>query len=269
MPVLRALMRDSFLASRVSFRSRVSSFLVCPNRFAPILYLVITGGCESMSSKDSDAGNSADKIKNIADNFGTFMASLDGGIREKEVPSKEDLKEANTSNKDISGQKKDGGIGSFASLLKNPNIPVATKAVCLSVMQNNESVQGSNVAISLAAVEEISNHFENTLYGYFIGKRLAFPLVENYVNNAWAKFGLKRLMIKKGFFFFQFETREGMERVLENGPWLILLAPIILNIWMPNTRLTKDTITSAPIWVKIHNVPIVAYSEFDLSLITS
>ncbi|GKD63002.1 zinc knuckle CX2CX4HX4C containing protein, partial [Tanacetum coccineum] len=83
-------------------------------------------------------------------------------------------------------------------------------------MQNNESVQGSNVAIPLVVVEEITNRFEHTRYGCFIGKRLAFSLVENYVNNAWAEFGLKRLMIKKEYFFFQFETREGMERVLEN-----------------------------------------------------
>ncbi|GKB64525.1 retrovirus-related pol polyprotein from transposon TNT 1-94 [Tanacetum coccineum] len=61
----------------------------------------------------------------------------------------------------------------------------------------------------------------------------------------------------------------GMERVLENGPWLIRLVPLILNIWTPNTILKKDTITSAPIWVKLHHVPIVAFSEIGLSLITS
>ncbi|GJX36124.1 zinc knuckle CX2CX4HX4C containing protein [Tanacetum coccineum] len=76
---------------------------------------------------------------------------------------------------------------------------------------------GANVVIPLAVVEEVSQRFENTLYGYFLGKRLAFPLVETYVKNAWAKFGLERTMLTNGFFFFQFATWEGMERVLENG----------------------------------------------------
>ncbi|GJV69184.1 zinc knuckle CX2CX4HX4C containing protein [Tanacetum coccineum] len=67
----------------------------------------------------------------------------------------------------------------------------------------------------------------------------------------------------------ELSSRDGMEKVLENGPWLIRLVPIFLNIWTPNTRLTKDTITSAPIWVKMHNVPIVTYSEIRLCLITS
>nr|GEY95222.1 hypothetical protein [Tanacetum cinerariifolium] len=34
--------------------------------------------------------------------------------------------------------------------------------------------------------KEVSSRFANTLYGYFIGKRLAFPLVENYVKNTKA-----------------------------------------------------------------------------------
>ncbi|GJX82851.1 zinc knuckle CX2CX4HX4C containing protein [Tanacetum coccineum] len=154
---------------------------------------------------------------------------------------------------------------SFASIFKTQFV---SKAVRLTTM-TSEFVQGANVAIPLAAVEEVSQRFENTLYGYFIGKRLAFPLVETYVKNAWAKFGLERTMLTNGFFFFQFATREGMERVLKNGSWLIRLVPIFLNIWTPNTVLKKDTITSAPIRVKLHHVLIVAFSEIGLSLITS
>ncbi|GJV09457.1 zinc knuckle CX2CX4HX4C containing protein [Tanacetum coccineum] len=62
---------------------------------------------------------------------------------------------------------------------------------------------------------------------------------------------------------------DGMEMVLENGPWLIRLVPLILNVWTPNSKLKKDDITYVPIWVKMHNIPIVAYSEIGLSLITS
>nr|GEX80229.1 hypothetical protein [Tanacetum cinerariifolium] len=94
---------------------------------------------------------------------------------------------------------------SFAAIFK---APTAAKVVRLTKMKNNEAVQGANVAIPLHAVEEIRNRFQNTLYGYFIGKRLAFPLVENYVKNAWAKFGLERSMLVNGFFFFQFATKE-------------------------------------------------------------
>nr|GEW65389.1 reverse transcriptase domain-containing protein [Tanacetum cinerariifolium] len=108
------------------------------------------------------------------------------------------------------------------------------------------------------AVDEVSNQFVNTLYGYFIGKRLTFPIGENYVKNTWAKYVLERVILNNGFFFFQFSTREGMEQVLENGPWLIHLVPIILNTY---STLKKDEIIAAHVWVKLHNIPIIAYSE--------
>nr|GEX73429.1 hypothetical protein [Tanacetum cinerariifolium] len=107
--------------------------------------------------------------------------------------------------------------GSYASLLqKHPN----KKLVRISELRSDEIMEGAAVAIPLSAVEEVSARFENTLYGYFIGNRLAFPLVENYTKNTWASSALRKEEIKK-----------------------------------------------APVWVKMHHVPIAAYSEVGLSLI--
>nr|GEX90103.1 zinc knuckle CX2CX4HX4C [Tanacetum cinerariifolium] len=81
---------------------------------------------------------------------------------------------------------------------------------------------GVNISISRKVVEKVSIHFKHTLYGYFIGKRMAFSVVEYYVRNNWAKHGLKRIMMNsKGLFFFKFDSRAGLEAVLEGGPWLI------------------------------------------------
>ncbi|GKA91797.1 auxin efflux carrier, partial [Tanacetum coccineum] len=47
---------------------------------------------------------------------------------------------------------------------------------------------------------------------------------------------------------------------------------LLLTLWMllkRNSELKKDAIKSAPLWVKLHHVPIVAYSEIGLSLITT
>nr|GEX32618.1 hypothetical protein [Tanacetum cinerariifolium] len=59
----------------------------------------------------------------------------------------------------------------------------------------------ADVTIHMAAVKEVSNQFANTLYGNFIGNRLAFPIVETYFKNAWAKFGFKRIIMRNGFLF--------------------------------------------------------------------
>ncbi|GKE50324.1 zinc knuckle CX2CX4HX4C containing protein [Tanacetum coccineum] len=114
---------------------------------------------------------------------------------------------------------------------------------------------GVNISIPCKVVEKVSACLEHTLYGYFIGKRLAFPVVEYYARNNWGKHGLKRFMMNtKGFFFFKFESKVGLEAVLESGPWMIRNTPIILKKWLMSTSLLKKELTRIPIWVKLHDV---------------
>ncbi|GJW37647.1 retrovirus-related pol polyprotein from transposon TNT 1-94 [Tanacetum coccineum] len=130
--------------------------------------------------------------------------------------------------------------------------------------------EGANVSIPRKVVETVSTRFANTLYGYFIGKCIAIPVVEYYVRNNWGKYGLTRIMMhSKGFFFFQFKTLKGLEDVLKNGPWMICNSPIILKKWSLNTRLCKKVLIRILVWVRIHDVPIHVFSKDGLSIIAS
>ncbi|GKG61956.1 hypothetical protein Tco_0623673, partial [Tanacetum coccineum] len=44
----------------------------------------------------------------------------------------------------------------------------------VSELRYDERVEGAAVVISMEVVKEVSSAFDNTLYGYFIRKRLAF-----------------------------------------------------------------------------------------------
>ncbi|XP_071688081.1 uncharacterized protein [Rutidosis leptorrhynchoides] len=117
---------------------------------------------------------------------------------------------------------------------------------------------------------EAMNRYNNTLYGYFLGKRVAFLVVQNYVMNVWRKYGIEKTMMNaNGFFFFKFSTEKGMMDVLEIGPWIIRTIPILLNKWSPYVSLTKEDIPKVPVWVKMHDVPMVGFNEDGLSLIAS
>ncbi|GKB72464.1 zinc knuckle CX2CX4HX4C containing protein, partial [Tanacetum coccineum] len=125
-------------------------------------------------------------------------------------------------------------------------------------------------AVAGKVVETVSTQFANTLYGYFIIKRIAFPVMEYYVRNNWGKYGLTRIMMNsKGFFFFQFKTLKGLEDVLDNRPWMIRNNPVIIKKWSMNTSLCKEELTRILVWVKIHDVPIQVFSEDGLSIIAS
>ncbi|GJZ88375.1 zinc knuckle CX2CX4HX4C containing protein [Tanacetum coccineum] len=98
------------------------------------------------------------------------------------------------------------------------------------------------------------------------------PIVQSIdINkNNWAKHGQKRIMMNsKGFFFFKFDSRAGLEAVLEGDPWLICKSLIILKKWSMDTRLLKEELTRIPIWVKLHDVPIQVFEEDGISQIAT
>nr|GFC94494.1 hypothetical protein [Tanacetum cinerariifolium] len=67
------------------------------------------------------------------------------------------------------------------------------RVVKISELRNSDKVDGAAVAIPIEAVEEVSSRFANTLYGYFIGKRLAFP---NMCLSSWGRNTYARAMIE-------------------------------------------------------------------------
>ncbi|GJU58641.1 pyruvate, phosphate dikinase, chloroplastic [Tanacetum coccineum] len=130
---------------------------------------------------------------------------------------------------------------------------------------------GIDVVVPVESIRATSERFVNTAYGYFLGKRVAYPVVANYVRNTWGKYGLVRSMFSSstGLFSFQFSSMEGLNAMLENGPWFIRNNPLILKKWHPNVNLLKEDVGTVPVWVKLHGVPVTAFSEDGLSAIAT
>ncbi|GKF72432.1 hypothetical protein Tco_0208546, partial [Tanacetum coccineum] len=72
------------------------------------------------------------------------------------------------------------------------------------------------------SIRAISERFVNTAYGFFLGKRVAYPVVANYVRNTWVE---------------------------------------------SECDLLKEDVQNVLVWVKLHGVPITAFSEDGLSAI--
>ncbi|GJV58646.1 hypothetical protein Tco_1464746 [Tanacetum coccineum] len=215
--------------------------------------------------------------KSLVDDFDTFITKLNSGDH------------ATNSHADQSklAQTPDGWedpriqpMGEPATKVANSDIPKSfvnavsaerkTPKINFRMLFNDEHVENSDFVLPVANVERAKNRFANSLVGFFIGKRMAFQLVQNYVSNTWSKFGFQKVMKDDDdVFYFKFSSVTGLEQVLEQGPWMIRNQQLILTKWAPNLELSKDKVTKVPIWVKIHKVPIVAYSEDGLSLIAS
>lgn len=103
-----------------------------------------------------------------------------------------------------------------------------------------------------------------------MGKKLAFPTVNHFCFKMWKIFGLKDIMVNdEGFFFFKFDSKEGMMNVIEGGPWLINNVPLFIQRWRPGLVLCKPQINSVPVWVKVFNVPLQYWNSKGVTLIAN
>ncbi|GJW42719.1 copia protein [Tanacetum coccineum] len=89
--------------------------------------------------------------------------------------------------------------------------------------------------------------------------------------NTWGKYGLILSMfnLSTGLFSFQFSSMDGLDVMLENGPWFIRNNPLILKKWHSDENLLKEDVSTVPIWVKLHGVPVTAFSKDGLSAIAT
>ncbi|GJX65863.1 hypothetical protein Tco_0300206, partial [Tanacetum coccineum] len=70
-------------------------------------------------------------------------------------------------------------------------------------------------------IRAINERFANKSYGFLLGKKVAYHVAANDVRNTCGKYGLVRSMFSSstGLFSFQFISMDGLDAMLENGPW--------------------------------------------------
>lgn len=108
------------------------------------------------------------------------------------------------------------------------------------------------------------------LVGYFIGRKLPFPMVDSIARRLWAKDGLlETISGEHGFFFFRFANEDARRRILDVGNWIFGGQPIFLRQWVPTTTLSRESHASLPLWVKFFNVPLALWCNDGLSKIAS
>ncbi|GJZ72883.1 beta-caryophyllene synthase, partial [Tanacetum coccineum] len=156
------------------------------------------------------------------------------------------------------------GKSSYANITGKPSAKKVNVRTLFTPRGN-----GIDVVVPVDSIRAVSARFANTAYGFFLGKKMAYPVVANYVRNTWGKYGLVRSMFSSstGLFSFQFSSMDGLDAMLENGSWFIRNNPLILKKWHPDANLLKDDVSTVSVWVKLHGVPVTAFSEDGLSSI--
>ncbi|GKC20723.1 putative reverse transcriptase domain-containing protein [Tanacetum coccineum] len=62
---------------------------------------------------------------------------------------------------------------------------------------------------------------------------------------------------------------DGLDVMLENDLWFIRNNPLIMKKWNPDVNLLKEDVGNIPVWVKLHGVLVMTFSEDSLSAIAT
>nr|GEX12700.1 hypothetical protein [Tanacetum cinerariifolium] len=165
----------------------------------------------------------------------------------------------------------EGGRGVKEKSLNASIIEVGKDGVVPSVSGDSGNV--AKEVVSLFGVDETGNGNTKFFDGYnWLGIEPTTTYTGDFFGwNTWGIYGLVRFMFSSstGLFSFQFSSMDGLDAMLENGPWFIWNNPVILKKWHPDEYLLKEDVSTVLVWVKLHGVPVTACSEDGLSAIAT
>jgi hypothetical protein len=120
------------------------------------------------------------------------------------------------------------------------------------------------------AIEEGILKWSPSLVGQFLDKPLPFYIVKRAVDSIWAQYGkIEVFLLENGLYLFRFENEQTRDEVMEAKIWHMANKPLILRKWTPGMQLLKLSLSSIPVWIKIHNLPVEFWNSICLSYVAS
>ncbi|GJY17725.1 G-type lectin S-receptor-like serine/threonine-protein kinase [Tanacetum coccineum] len=119
-------------------------------------------------------------------------------------------------------------------------------------------------------VTEGSKKWELSACGYFVGYRMSIQELRYHIYRMWSKFRLKHVLNNgNGVFVFKFDNKQGIQSVIESGPWIVNSKPMVVQKWDPSVNLDKKEPTTLPLWIKMMSPPLEAWSNKGMSALAS
>ncbi|XP_074290286.1 uncharacterized protein LOC141617016 [Silene latifolia] len=101
-------------------------------------------------------------------------------------------------------------------------------------------------------VQEEIDYWSLAIYGYVMGANPPWAAMEGYLRREWRDYEITKIaFLPNGLFVVRFATIEHHNLVLKKGMFLFDGKPVIIRPWEPNTKITKVSVKTVPIWIKL------------------
>ncbi|GJU33233.1 RNA-directed DNA polymerase, eukaryota, reverse transcriptase zinc-binding domain protein [Tanacetum coccineum] len=212
---------------------------------------------------NSQTGVNCDPVAESSDVNESFKESVGIGLDSKvNEEDKNEILQGDSS-------QEDGNAGIKASYANVASNNVLDNKLNLIPTEINE--EGIEVVIfDEEIVSEGSKKWELTVYGYFVGYKMSYQELKYNLFRMWGKFGLKSIISKGNrVFLFKFRSNEGIQSVIEMGPWMVNGKPMFVQKWDPSVSLDKAEPNKLPLWVRLRNLPLEAWTTKGISAVAS
>ncbi|GJW86809.1 RNA-directed DNA polymerase, eukaryota, reverse transcriptase zinc-binding domain protein, partial [Tanacetum coccineum] len=214
-------------------------------------------GGECNSSGKIDYGNNGmeSQYTNVSESVTVDTTCPVTNPDEKRVANKENVVDSKENNSYVEALSK--------NLIESDNKLFSVPA---SVNEKGEEV----VIFDEELVNEGSEKWKFTVCGYFVCSNMPGYKVKYNIRRMWGKYGLRDIVVDNDeICYAKFKDEESMNLVLEQSPWMVNGRPFIVQKWDPQVTIVKSAPCKIPVWIKLFNVPLEAWSIKGISTLSS
>ncbi|GJW01886.1 kinase RLK-Pelle-LRR-I-1 family protein [Tanacetum coccineum] len=188
--------------------------------------------CELGKSRMSKEGVMADKngsedelkdcddvsinVNQEVDEEGSGSGNMEANDRGEEIKNNNEMNENN--NRKSNEQKGNENVKTYVSSVMPNGVNQYNKLELIPTVCE----EGRDVVIFYDdLIMEGSRKWSMTLCGHFVGFRMTYNELKYNIKRMWGKFGLFDVVAQNGMYYFKFNNENGMNQVLESGPWMV------------------------------------------------
>ncbi|XP_074300594.1 uncharacterized protein LOC141631877 [Silene latifolia] len=130
--------------------------------------------------------------------------------------------------------------------------------------------EGNFLKLTADDVKDEIEYWSYAIYGYVMGANPPWRALEGYLRREWKDYEISKVaFLPNGLFVVRFATMEHRKLVLEKGMFLFDGKPVIIRPWEPQTKITKVSVKTVPIWVKLMGLDLKFWGDKCLEKLSS
>ncbi|GKE11366.1 RNA-directed DNA polymerase, eukaryota, reverse transcriptase zinc-binding domain protein [Tanacetum coccineum] len=188
-------------------------------------------------------------------------------IKQNEITSENSVKSMLNENKGIETETS-SPIKTYAHVTMNPEISMNNQLRSIPTVLNDS---GEEIVVFDEEMVKIrSKKWELTLCGQCVGHHMSLPMLNYHLRRMLSRYGYKEIVDNgNGKWLFKFNRDDGLNEVAAKSLRMVNGKPLLVYRWDPSIGLDKVEPSVLPVWVKLCNMPMEAWTNVGISAIAS